>query len=76
MSSFNFLYSHLSIYPHNAHYLTRYVKFVLSCIEANSGIKEYTEEHHILPKHKDKFPQFKNFSEFPWNKAILTYRQQ
>lgn len=75
MSSFDRLYSHLSIYPHNPHYLKRYIKFILSCLDKNVNLNSYLESHHILPKHKNKFPQFANFSDFPWNKADLNYRQ-
>lgn len=75
MSSFNFLYSHLSIYPHNPHYLKRYIKFILSCLDKNVNLNSYLESHHILPKHKKKFPQFASFTDFPWNRATLTYRQ-
>lgn len=75
MSSFNYIYSHLSSFPHNQHYLTRYLKFILGCINKNKNLTSYSEAHHILPKHKNKFPQFRDFNKFPWNKAVLTYRQ-
>lgn len=32
-----------------------------------------TERHHILPK--SIFPQYKLFSKFPWNEAILTLKE-
>jgi hypothetical protein len=62
--------------PHNIHYLNRYYQFVLRCQEANIKRQEtYTENHHILPKAKDMFPQYSNFTLYPENCAILTFRQ-
>lgn len=65
--------------PNNYHYLLRYYRFVNKCVEINSmKTKEelvYVENHHILPKSKDMFPEYKSFKEYPWNKATLTYRQ-
>lgn len=71
------LFDVLSSFPNNPHHLRRYVRFVTSCNTANLAFLAggYYENHHILPKHKNKFPQYKNFSSYPWNKAVLTYRQ-
>jgi hypothetical protein len=33
------------------------------------------ENHHILPKAKRFFPEYKSLIDYPWNKASLTYRQ-
>lgn len=65
--------------PNNYHYLVKYYNFVTNCVKVNSTKTpeelHYTENHHILPKSKDMFPEYKSFKKFPWNRAILTYRQ-
>lgn len=67
----NSLYEILAEYPHNAHYLTRYIKFIKHCTTlTNSG---YTEKHHICMK--SMFPDLASFAEFPWNCVVLTARQ-
>lgn len=58
---------------HNSHYLNRYVKFILSCQQNIST--ENIEEHHICPKAKDMFPEYRDGKKFPWNIVKLTYRQ-
>lgn len=61
---------------HNLHYLNRYYTFIVACQKSNVNIKNsYCEKHHILPKAKDMFPQFSNFSNFPENCVVLTFRQ-
>jgi hypothetical protein len=48
-----------------------YVEFCLSHnVEKQCGI---TESHHILPKAKSMFPQYKNFNAYEWNCVNLTY---
>jgi integrase len=69
------LYAILSQRPHNVHYLNRYIKFINACKQTNQNLKEYTEKHHICPKSKSLFPEYKSFKTHPWNLAILTYRQ-
>lgn len=64
----------LSTFEHNPHYLDRYIKFVLKYSEQNVNNKNI-ERHHICPKAKHLFPQYKSFKENPWNLARLTYRQ-
>lgn len=65
----------------NKRFLRRYIKFLLWCNKNNSTtkceeIKEvYYEKHHILPKAKTFWPQYKNFNKFPWNEIKLTPRQ-
>lgn len=63
----------------NYHYLLKYYNFINKCIEINSTKTPeelvYVENHHILPKSKDMFPEYKSFKKYPWNKATLTYRQ-
>jgi hypothetical protein len=66
------LYIVLSSKPHNLHYLKRYIKFINSCSHAEN---EYTEKHHIAPKAKDMFPEYKNLQENSWNLIALTARQ-
>jgi len=61
---------------HNVHFLNRYYRFILLCKEKNANIESnYVEKHHILPKSKDMFPEFKDFKKYPDNCIILTYRQ-
>jgi hypothetical protein len=57
--------------PHNPHYLSRYIKFIKYCQSKN--YTQYTERHHICPK--SLFPEYKSFSDHPWNMVVLTYRQ-
>ncbi len=64
----------LSTFDHNAHYLNRYIKFIISCSEKNVNQKNL-EKHHICPKSKYLFPQYQSFVEHPWNQANLTCRQ-
>lgn len=66
------IYAILASKPHNPHHLKRYWKFIQSC--SNSGL-EYTEKHHICPKAKDLFPEFKDLNNNPWNCVVLTARQ-
>lgn len=65
--------------PHNKHYLNRYYRFIENCMLKNSSMNTdelgYTEKHHICPKSKDMFPEYKNLKKYPWNMVILTYRQ-
>lgn len=68
------IYKLLQSKPHNPHYLNRYWKFIQH-VQVNPNIGIYTEEHHILPKAKDLFPEYKAFSYHPWNKINLTMEQ-
>jgi hypothetical protein len=70
------IYEILKIKPHNEHYLKRYVSFIKSCQQQNQNKENlYFEKHHICPKSKDMFPEYKNLKKYPWNECILTYRQ-
>ena len=72
----NDIYSILSSKPHNPHYLKRYWKFIQWCQDANQNtIPEYTEEHHICPKAKDLFPEYKSTSKYQWNIVNLSNKQ-
>ena len=55
------------------HFLSRYVKFVMS--RPNVKIKYQTHLHHILPKAKDLFPEYKDLQLNPWNGVYLTTRE-
>lgn len=57
----------------NVHYIKRYIKFISSRKTVHK--KNETHFHHILPKAKDFFPQFKNLKENSWNSISLTYRE-
>lgn len=68
------LYEILTEYPHNKHYLLRYIKFIEYCKQSNKDKNlAYTEKHHICMS--SMFPELSCFKEFPWNCAILTARQ-
>lgn len=70
------IYRVLKTKPNNEHYLKRYVAFITSCQRHNqTALTSYTEKHHICPKSKDMFPEYKNLKQHPWNKCELTYRQ-
>jgi len=70
------IYEILKTKPHNEHYLKRYVNFITSCQRHNRLSNHiYTEKHHICPKSKDMFPEYKNLKQFPWNECELTHRQ-
>lgn len=56
----------------NEFYVRRYVKFIISCLAQDKQYKEQ-EVHHFLPK--SLFPNYKNLTENPWNKCILSSRQ-
>lgn len=53
----------------NLHHINRYIQF----IKTRTG--QGRVKHHILPKAKDMFPQFKSFTEHPWNLVRLTERE-
>lgn len=58
----------------NDHYTTRYIKFISNYLNQEK-IKNETEQHHILPKCKDLFPEYKSLYKNPWNSVHLTKRQ-
>jgi hypothetical protein len=60
---------------HNFHYLHRYCKFITECLTKNLHATERLVSHHICPKASDLFPEYANFSVYPWNRARLTFRQ-
>ena len=68
------IYNILATKPHNAHYLMRYVKYIVS-LSGNKYKRGVTEKHHICPKANDMFPEFKSFTDNPWNRVNLTHRQ-
>lgn len=65
----------LSSKPHNEHYLNRYIKFIKSCLAQKFHENQKREIHHICPKAKDLFYEYKSFKAFPWNKCVMTPRQ-
>ena len=73
------IYNILLSRPHNKFYLDRYIKFINYCSKHNSEKSDkqlgYCENHHILPKAKDLFPEYKSFEQNPWNCVKLTTRQ-
>jgi len=50
--------------------LKLYIDF---CINRNTDKSENTEDHHILPKNKNCFPEYKSLKKYPWNKSTLKY---
>lgn len=75
MKTYEELFDILSTKPHNPHYLSRYIKFILSCVTVTPDRAVYTEAHHICPRAKSLFPEYGAFGKNKWNKAILTGRQ-
>ena len=65
----NFIHEYLSMKSNNAHYIEKYANFIKT--RKNIG----NHKHHILPKAKDMFPDFKCFKQNPWNMIKLTYRE-
>jgi hypothetical protein len=57
--------------PHNSRQMDRYIRFIKSR-SSNGG---YVEKHHICPKAKSLFPEYKSFKEFPWNRIELSARE-
>lgn len=62
---------------HNTHHLNRYIKFIDSCKIKNNDLplETYFETHHILPKSKDMFHEYKDLRKHKWNSIRLTARQ-
>nr|QMP83672.1 MAG: hypothetical protein [Caudoviricetes sp.] len=56
----------LSSKPHKKHHLNRYLKIINNYAENKIG-----EKHHICPKSKDMFPEYKCFRTNKWNLCIL-----
>jgi hypothetical protein len=82
------IYSILQTRPHNLHHLKRYWKFIQSCKIANKSFVPSIlgrgsrlrkgiclEIHHILPKAKDLFPEYRDLKDNHWNGIYLTPRQ-
>ncbi len=61
----------------NHHYFKRYLKFINGCKIANElNSPNYVENHHILPKARDLFPEFVNHTKnHKWNSVNLSFRQ-
>lgn len=75
----NYIIEILKSKPHNQHYLNRYIKFIEYCYKVNLTKSKielgYIEKHHICPKAKSLFPEYKSKKDFPWNIIILTGQQ-
>lgn len=71
------IYTILASKPHNSHYLNKYSNFINNCDDHNKkhNINIHREKHHICPKAKDLFPEYKNIKTNTWNVVNLTYRQ-
>lgn len=56
------------------HYIHRYIQFI-----ASRPVRDYIagemHRHHILPKAKDFFPEYRSLGEHPWNLSCLTLRE-
>jgi Zn-finger nucleic acid-binding protein len=66
----DFLYQQLSSKSKNNFYTKRYINFMISRNDKPKNV--YTELHHILPKAKTQFPEYKNLVKYPWNGIELT----
>lgn len=62
--------------PHNKRELERYIKFIDFCETYNKSLDPETKfvKHHICPKDKEMFPEYKCFKTYPWNCIYLTER--
>jgi hypothetical protein len=60
-------------HTNNIHMAHRYLKFINHRI--NRKLAEISHMHHILPKAKDMFPEFKDLKKHPWNGIKLTPRE-
>lgn len=64
--------------PNIERHLNRYIK-IISSIKDNKKRKinenSYLEEHHICPKSKDLFPEYKNLKTYDWNKIYVTPKE-
>lgn len=69
------IYSILASKEHNIHYLNRYIKFIEKCKQNNLNYNLKFERHHICPKAKDMFPEYRNLKINKWNCLNLTPRQ-
>jgi hypothetical protein len=69
------IYSILSSKPHNPHYLNKYITFIEKCQQNNATNEDQLEKHHICPKAKDMFPEYKCLKEHSWNLCLLSQRQ-
>lgn len=58
----------------NAHMTTRYISFV-ERLRQDRSPPTVMHRHHILPKAKDMFPQYKRFDEHPWNELCVSPRE-
>ena len=70
----NDIYTTLSSKPHSIHHLNRYWNFIQS-VQHQTKITGFTENHHICPKAKDLFPEYKYFQKHNWNLIHLSRRQ-
>lgn len=71
MSSID-IYSIFNKYPHNTHYLNRYLKFISHFSKQTGYGDVYTEKHHICPR--SLFPEYKSFALNEWNRVVLPAR--
>lgn len=59
----------------NNHYVKKYITFILNRSNRILLNDEHTHYHHILPKAKDFFPEYKNLKIYQWNGILLTLRE-
>lgn len=69
--SIEILYDSVDISKHRL--VSRYIRYIQS--RPNQKIKGVTHWHHILPKAKDMFPEYKSLKTFSWNGVHLTPRE-
>lgn len=68
------IYSSIISKSNKIHHILRYIKFINS-LKNQPKQKGLTEHHHILPKCKGMFPEYKSLYKNPWNGVHLTQRQ-
>ena len=55
---------------HNPIYIDLYIEHIEKCRQKDIPLKY--ERHHILPKAKSLFPEYKSFKDNPWNEIKLS----
>lgn len=64
----------VSLRRKSRHHIRRYVRFIASRA-GRTYVSGEMHRHHVLPKAKDFFPEFRDFEAHPWNLSCLTLRE-
>lgn len=69
------IYLILSSKKHDKYYLQKYINFIRKNLNKYPEKFPNSELHHICPKAKDMFPQYKDYSFYKWNKIVLPIKK-